>query len=164
MGILLASLASVDIRQFSLSRWSSFRGVSNAPQPGMAGPCRCCPRSGVFHFDLCLDGKDHYCLNASVRLQMQERDRTGRFALFQDTRQGGVVQADIPCDSRAFGRSSTCCHAEDTISLSCCALQDVTMVMDHLQHSISFGMRHLTDRKESGHLISTEKSEPKRGS
>ena len=31
--------------------------------------------------------------------------------------------------------------------------EDVTMVLDHLQHSIGFGMRHLTDRRESGHLI-----------
>lgn len=69
--------------------------------------------------------KELYCSNASVRLRMQ------------DTRQGGVIQADIPCDSRAFGRKSTCCNAED-----------VTMVMEHLQHTMDFGMRHLTDRKE----------------
>ncbi|CAE7407608.1 unnamed protein product [Symbiodinium natans] len=62
-----------------------------------------------------------YCRNASFRMAMP----------------GGVVQADIPCDSRAFGRRATCCEAEE-----------VTAVMDHIEHSISFGMRHLTDRQE----------------
>eukprot|EP00434_Breviolum_minutum_P021824 symbB.v1.2.019262.t1/scaffold1569.1/size111216/2 len=78
-----------------------------------------------YGWSLPLFPKELYCSNASVRLQME------------DTRRGGVVQADIPCDSRAFGRKSTCCNAED-----------LTKVMEHLQHTINFGMRHLTDRKE----------------
>ncbi|CAE6966910.1 unnamed protein product [Symbiodinium sp. CCMP2592] len=69
--------------------------------------------------------QDLYCRNASFRLAMP------------DTSKGGVAQADIPCDSRAFGRGATCCEAED-----------VAAVMDHLEHSISFGMRHLADRQE----------------
>ncbi|CAE7723648.1 unnamed protein product [Symbiodinium sp. CCMP2456] len=69
--------------------------------------------------------QDLYCRNASFRLAMP------------DTSKGGVAQADIPCDSRAFGRGATCCEAED-----------VAAVMEHLEHSISFGMRHLADRQE----------------
>ncbi|CAE7668609.1 unnamed protein product [Symbiodinium necroappetens] len=51
----------------------------------------------------------------------------------QDTSKGGVAQADIPCDSRAFGRGATCCEAE-AFAEGPQGKKDVAAVMEHLEH------------------------------
>ncbi|CAK0803997.1 unnamed protein product, partial [Prorocentrum cordatum] len=62
-----------------------------------------------------------FCHNSSVQLQAA----------------AGGVTASIPCDAGAFGTGTVCCEDED-----------VAFVLEHLQHTLEFGQRHIADRQE----------------
>ncbi|CAE8683798.1 unnamed protein product [Polarella glacialis] len=69
--------------------------------------------------------EDLYCANSSWRVPLKKDGPDAD------------PQAMLQCDSRAFGSATTCCDGED-----------VNIILDHLQHSIQFGLRHLQDRQE----------------